>query len=162
MICHNCKRKLEKKFGGLLHIHNGSREELGKITLQTCAFLRAIQEFADFSQENKRVHLPEGWVGLADAARREGGNGKYGVGWRSRKNPIADLPVAVVLSNQGERLVAMTWLDDTLSMVGNPAHPCIHADPRFPDLPPGKAASIRGKLIFFEGPLAEFKATEYL
>ena len=29
----------------------------------------------------------------------------------------------------------------------------MHADPAFPDLPPGESASIRGKLFFFEGRL---------
>ena len=75
---------------------------------------------------------------------------------------MADLPVAVVVSNDAERLVAMTWFDDTLSMVGNPRHPCFHADPKFPDLAPGEQASIRGKLIFFNGPLAEFEFAKYV
>jgi hypothetical protein len=55
----------------------------------------------------------------------------------------------------------MTWFEDTLSLVGNPGHPCFHADPRFPDLPPGANASIRGKLIFFEGALEGFDFQAY-
>jgi hypothetical protein len=37
-----------------------------------------------------------------------------------------------------------------------PAHPCMHADPVFPDLPPGQAATTHGKLLFFEGTLDGF------
>ena len=32
----------------------------------------------------------------------------------------------------------------------------MHADPEFKDLQPGEGASIRGKIIFFEGKLADF------
>ena len=146
-----------------LHIKNGSNEDLANITLQTCAFLRAIEEFADFTHDNKFVHVPEtGWIGMSKAAARETGRQPYRVGWRNRGNPVADLPVAVALSNDAERLVAMTWFDDTLSLVGNPRHPCFHADPKFPDLAPGEKASIHGKLIFFEGPLAEFDFAKYV
>jgi len=56
-------------------------------------------------------------------------------------------------SNQAERLVAMTWYEDTYSLIGNPRHPCLHADPRFADLAPGEMASIRGAIIFAEGGL---------
>lgn len=146
-----------------LHILNGSKEELARITLQTCAFLRAIKEFADFTQGNKYVHLPDaGWVPLAEAASREKGSQAYRVGWRNSGNPVADLPVSAVVSNEAERLVAMTWFEDTLSLVDNPRHPCFHADPKFPDLAPGERASIRGKLIFFEGPLSEFQYEDYV
>ncbi|MCC7086603.1 MAG: twin-arginine translocation signal domain-containing protein [Pirellulales bacterium] len=145
-----------------LRLVNGSKQDLANITLQTCAFLRAIKEFADCTQDNKHVHVPgAGWIPLADAAKREGGKEKYRVGWRTRGKPVADLPVAVAVSNSAERLVAMTWYDDTLSMVGNPRHPCFHADPHFPDLKPGEQATIRGKLIFFAGPLAEFDFGKY-
>lgn len=145
-----------------LHLSNGSKDDLKNITLQTCAFLRAIKEFADYTQANKFVHVPNaGWIPLADASHRDGGKEKYRVGWRRSGKPVADLPVAVTVSNMAERLVAMTWFDDTLSMVGNPQHPCFHADPRFPDLKPGERASIRGKLIFFDGPLARFDLGKY-
>lgn len=145
-----------------LHLRNGTEKELARITLQTCAFLRAIEEFADYSQANKFVHVPnDGWIAIDEAARRAGGSETYRVGWRTSGQPVADLPVAVVVSNDAERLVAMTWLDDTLSMVGNPRHPCFHADPKFPDLAPGEQASIRGKLIFFDGPLAQFEFAKY-
>ena len=146
-----------------LHIRNGSEQALARITLQTCAFLRAIEEFADYSQSNKFVHVPgDGWITIDEATKRNNGSEKYRVGWRTSGQPVADLPVAVAVSNHAKRLVAMTWLDDTLSMVGNPRHPCFHADPKFPDLAAGEQASIRGKLLFFEGPLAEFEFAEYV
>jgi hypothetical protein len=55
----------------------------------------------------------------------------------------------------------MTWYDDTLSLVGNPRHPCFHADPKVPDLAPRKNATIRGKVIFFDGPLKKFNLVNY-
>jgi hypothetical protein len=84
------------------------------------------------------------------------GTGPYRVGWRKSGKVLADLPVIVTVSNQAQRLIAMTWGKDTLSLVSNPNHPCMHADPRFQDLQPGEGGSIRGKITFFEGMLADF------
>lgn len=146
-----------------LHIHNGSSEPLNGISLQTCAFLRGIKEFGDYTRENKFVHTPEkGWISM-DAAREvpEGGNQPYRVGWRTSGNPIADAPIVAMVSNEAERLVAFTWHGGTLSMVSNPKHPCFHAGPKFPDLAPGEGASVTGKLIFFEGKLDDFDYSQY-
>ncbi len=129
--------------------------------MQTCAFLRAIREFADYTNTNKYVHLAKaGWVPLS-APLPADASGPYRVGWRHSGRPVADLPVAVVVSNQAPRLMAMTWHTDTISMVGNPNHPCVHADPKFKDLAPGESASIHGKLIFFEGKLEDFDFSKY-
>ena len=145
-----------------IFIENGSKKDLNQITLQTCAFLRAIEEFADYRQDNKRVHVADdGWIPMAEAAKRNHGKDKFRVGWRNSGRPVADQPVAITLSNEAERLVAMTWYDDTLSMVGNPRHPCFHADPLFPDIPPGKRETVRGKLIFHDGPLEGFQLSDY-
>jgi len=145
-----------------LHLRNGTSEALKNITLQTCAFLRGIREFGDYTRENKFVHSPStGWMTLEQARTMTRGSEKYRVGWRTSGNPLADLPVTVTLSNQADRLFAITWLEDTLSLVSNPNHPCVHADPRFKDLAPAEEASIRGKLIFFNGPLEEFEFDKY-
>jgi len=140
-----------------LHIKNGSREPLRNITLQTCTYLRAAKEFADYTRDNKFIHVPgKGWLPYPAAVEAPDGQGEFGVGWR-KANGKADLPVMCTISNEAERLVAMTWFDDTLSMVSNGHHPCMHADPRFPDLEPGQGHSIHGQLQFFEGPLADFQ-----
>lgn len=141
-----------------LHLRNGSPEPLNNITLQTCAFLRGIKEFSDFTRENKFIHTPvAGWISMPRAGEIQEENGKYGLGWRTRGKKVADLPWVVTKSNQGERCVAMTWFEDTLSMVSNPNHPCMHADPQLKNLSPGDETSIRGKISFFEGPLQDFK-----
>lgn len=145
-----------------LFIRNGSAEPLRDITLQTCAFLRGIKEFADYTQTNKFVQIPgRGWVPLSEAqhlpddpARR------YRVGWRRSGRRVTDLPVVVTVSNESERLFAYTWGEHTLSIVSNGRHPCAHADPLFPDLEPGEAAEIHGQLIFFEGPLEAFSLSK--
>lgn len=145
-----------------LYILNGANLPLKNISLQTCAFLRAIREFGDYSASNKYVHVPEkGWVAYPEAQKLSEENGRYGLGFRSRKNRKADWPVMATVSNQAGRLVAMTWLENTLSMVTNPNHPCMHADPFFKDLEPGERASIHGRLIFVEGPIQEFDFTAF-
>lgn len=145
-----------------LYLTNGTAEPLREIMLQTCAFLRGIREFADYTGDNKLVHLPnEGWVTLTKASEHEPASGAYRVGWRMHGTPVADLPVAIVMSNKGDRLMAMSWGRHTLSLVGNPNHPCIHADPRFDDLEPGQTGRIRGRIAFFEGPLADFRPEDH-
>lgn len=145
-----------------LRLRNGSSTPLANITLQTCAFLRAIREFGDFTRENKFVHLPEeGWITLDKAMKHDAGPGKYRVGWRQSGKPMADWPVAVTVSNQAERLFAMSWGEHTLSMVGNPNHPCVHADPFFEDLEPGQEGRIHGRIVFFEGSLKDFKPEQH-
>lgn len=137
-----------------LHLLNGSSEPLADITLQTCAFLRAVSEFGDYTRDNKFVHVPgQGWVSMTQAMELPDSGARYRLGWRKNGTPVADLPVAVVMSNQADRLMAFTWGEHTLSLVSNPRHPCIHADPQFPDLAPGESASISGRLVFFEGKL---------
>ncbi len=141
-----------------LFIHNGSKSPVKDITLQTCAFLRGIKEFSDFTSWNKLVHLPgRGWLVWERALNAGTGKGKYRLGWRGGP-ASADFPVMVTLSNQAERLVAMTWHAGTLSLVNNPAHPCMHADPFFPDIAPGQRREINGELIFFTGSLDAFDA----
>jgi len=45
---------------------------------------------------------------------------------------VADWPIMIVRSAEAERWAGMTWYADTLSLVGNKGHPCMHADPFFP------------------------------
>lgn len=94
--------------------------------------------------------MPAGWLPFEEALASGQENGRFRLGWRGGPHP-SDLPVMATLSNQEERLVAMTWGKDTYSLVQNPRHPCMHADPAFPDMQPGARASIRGEIIFFRG-----------
>lgn len=140
-----------------IRIRNGGDQPLKEITLQTCVFLRAIREFADYTRDNKFVHHPtRGWITMTQARELSEGPGPYRIGWRTKGKPLADLPIIATVSNAADRLVAMTWHSDTLSLVSNPNHPCMHADPKFKDLLPGESGSIRGRLVFFEGPLKDF------
>lgn len=134
-----------------LYIENGTPEPLNSIKLQTCLFMRACREFADYTQDNKLVYVPDkGWLPFTQACAETDARGEYMLGWRSGP-AAAGLPVMLTVSNRAERLAAMTWHDHTLSLVGNPNHPCMHADPHFPDLEPGQRAVIEGHVYFFEG-----------
>lgn len=136
-----------------LVIINDSSEPLENIKLQTCIFLRAIKEFSDYTLDNKYVHLPDhGWVPYPKAQKTRTEKGSYHLGWRG--GPLsADLPVIAAISNSAERLLAMTWGNHTYSLVGNPNHPCMHADPSLPDLNRGDRACVEGQIVFHEGSL---------
>ncbi|MHC4443533.1 MAG: hypothetical protein ACYTBZ_14905 [Planctomycetota bacterium] len=139
-----------------LFIRNGSKAPLEDIKLQTCAFLRACKEFSRYTADNKYVHVPDrGWLAYQQAVKVKKESGKYRLGWRSGK-AISDMPIMVTQSSSGKRLAAFTWLTDTYSLVTNPTHPCMHADPYFSDLVPGQSSSIRGRLFFFEGSPDDF------
>jgi acetyl esterase/lipase len=140
-----------------LYIENGTKDKLKDIKLQTCAYLRALKEFTDFTADNKFVHLRElGWQQFEEEPSSDYKSGRFRVGWRAGP-ASADLPVMVTLSNAQQRLVALTWYDNTYSLVSNPQHPCMHADPFFPDLEPGQRVEIRGELLFFEGTIEQFE-----
>jgi hypothetical protein len=138
-----------------LFLHNGTDRPLRKITLQTCSFLHGIKEFADETWDNKFVFVREiGWVPFQKAREELQPRGHYKLGWRDGP-AVADWPVMAVRSNAAERHLAMTWYEDTLSLVSNKWHPCLHADPFFPDLEPGAQAEIHGSLLFVEGSLED-------
>jgi len=140
-----------------ISIHNGSDEPLHDVRLQTCAYLRAIREFADYTNGNKLVHTPErGWITLEEALKRPGEpRGSVSVGWGWNRK-VADLPLIATVSNQADRLVGMSWYGSTCTLVGNPDHPCMHADPYFDDIAPGETAEVKGELLFFGGRIEEF------
>lgn len=70
-----------------LFIHNGSADPLRHIRLQTCAYLRAIKEFAPYTQENKFVHTAaEGWVAFETAKESRSQGGRFQLGWRGGTN----------------------------------------------------------------------------
>lgn len=140
-----------------LFLENGSEARLKEIRLQTCAYLRQLKEFAQFTLSNKYVHLPRGgWAPLPEAHQAPE-LGRYRQGFRGSGPQVADLPVLATISANGERLLAMTWYEATISLGSNPGHPCMHADPGFPELAPGARETIRGELIFFDGSLAQFE-----
>lgn len=146
----------ERAIATELWIQNGAEDPLNQITLQTCLFMRAIKEFSSYTGQNKFVHLPdEGWVPFPEAVQKAEGEGRYRLGWR-RGPALADLPIMATVSSEADRLVATTWFGDTYSLVTNPGHPCMHADPAFPEIRPGDRVTIRGGVLFHEGTLEEF------
>jgi hypothetical protein len=149
----------EKNIAGLkIWITNGSGKELKDVMLLTCAYLNGIKEFDKPTNDNKFVHLPQkGWMSITKTNGTDSVKNGYYVGWLNEgEYPLADLPVVVVQSKTEEHLLALTWFEDTHAFIGNPNHPCVHADPVFHNLKPGESQTIYGELIFFEGSLDEF------
>ena len=147
----------ESSVGLELFIENGSDKPLSGIRLQTCAYLRAIKEFADFSLTNKFVHLNKtGWTNF-EQAQSSPENGRFRLGFRGEGTAVADLPVIVTRSNMAQRLVAMSWYEASASLMSNPKHPCMHVDPVFSDLAIQQRQVIKGEILFFEGSLEQFE-----
>ncbi len=150
--------KKEENIAALkLWIRNGSTKEFKEVKLQTCTFLNGIKEFNEETDSNKFIHTPKkGWQPMLDTINSTPIPNGIRVGWLDGKQ-ISDLPVIVVKSKIEGHLLGMTWFDATYSFIGNPAHPCAHADPAFDNLKPGESQTIHGELIFFEGTLEEFE-----
>ena len=143
------RRADERAVAMELTFTNGGDEPLTDIKLQTCAYLRAISELADFTHGNVFVRCGErGWMTLDRASECPALEGGTRLGWREGPT-VADIPVIVCTSDSGDRGVAMTWYEHTYSLIGNPDHPCMHADPFVGDLAPGGTATLRGAMVFF-------------
>jgi len=146
----------EDRVGVEIWIKNDSDAALQDIKLQTCLFLRAIREFSSYTAGNKFVHISgKGWLSYPEALREKTREAAYRLGWRGGP-AIADLPIIVTVSSEAERLVASTWFSDTYSLVTNPQHPCMHADPSIDRVEVGEKASIKGEIWFFDGGLEDF------
>ena len=128
-----------------LWIENGSEGAIRKVHLQTCAYMRGIKEFSNLTNDNKHVYRPG--EGFAPLGKSVSFNDQPG------DQSMREFPFIATCSNECERLAAMTWFGDTARIWGNKNHPCMHADPRFPDLEPGERAEVEGAILFFEGSL---------
>ncbi len=141
-----------------LWITNGSKKELKEVMLLTCVYLDPIKEFNEETNNNKYVHIRnKGWMPFDKAVEQDTIKEGFRVGWLKGGKLVSDLPVVVTKSKTENHLLGFTWFDDTFSFVGNPEHPCVHADPIFDNLTPGESQTINGELIFFEGSIEEFE-----
>jgi len=73
---------------------------------------------------------------------------------QTRTNKVLRCPVSGVRSARGNRWILMGWEHCAVSG-GNQNVPCLHADPIFPDCPPGETVRARGLISFFEGESVE-------
>lgn len=65
-------------------------------------------------------------------------------------NKVFNSPFAAARSENGKRWVVTAW-EACGRAWGNELVPCIHADPVFPECPPGQTVQVAGWLSFFEG-----------
>jgi peptidoglycan-N-acetylglucosamine deacetylase len=69
---------------------------------------------------------------------------------QTNANKLLEPPFAAARDASGRRWIITAW--DALDRVwANPPVPCIHADPKLADCPPGGTQAARGSLWFFEG-----------
>lgn len=71
-----------------------------------------------------------------------------------------DKPFALARSADGQHWIVTAWTHCDRSWT-NPPVPCIHSDPRFPDLAPGETGRLEGWLWFHEGPNIEARLAEW-
>jgi hypothetical protein len=75
--------------------------------------------------------------------------GAAGFAAQSNTNRRLDSPFAAARSADGKRWIITAWEHCHRPWANAPV-PCIHSDPRFPDLEPGEEGRLRGWLWFYE------------
>lgn len=65
-------------------------------------------------------------------------------------NKVLAKPFAACRSDDGKRWIISAW-EPCHRPWANPPVPCLHSDPKFPDLKPGETGRLRGWLSFYEG-----------
>lgn len=80
--------------------------------------------------------------------------------WGPLSPELADNGLILTQSKRGSQLVAL-WFDPAAEVFQNSdeANMCIHSDPTFGDLQPGASVEVKGRLILFDGSLAQFDET---
>jgi len=83
---------------------------------------------------------------------------------QTNDNKMLTCPTVAVKAAGKDRWIITGWQGCSHPW-GNPDCPCLHADPSFPNCPPGETVTIRGILWFYEGKEVEMeinrKAEEY-
>ncbi len=65
-------------------------------------------------------------------------------------NKVLLNPYVATRDTSGKRWIITGW-EYCHRAWANPPCPCMHADPKFPDLQPGKSHTLKGRLSFYEG-----------
>jgi predicted amidohydrolase len=73
-----------------------------------------------------------------------------GFATQTNANKVFRPPFAAARSEDGRRWIITAWTPIQRCW-GNEPCPCLHADPQFPDCPPGQTVRVRGWLSFHEG-----------
>jgi hypothetical protein len=76
--------------------------------------------------------------------------GLAGFDEQTNDNKVFASPLVACRDRSATRWVIAGWQECRRAW-GNPPCPCIHADPRLPDCPPGETRLVRGWLSFYEG-----------
>jgi hypothetical protein len=76
--------------------------------------------------------------------------GAAGFTAQTNDNKLFRAPYAAAHDERGRRWVISGW-EPCHRAWGNPPCPCLHADPKFPDLDPGQTGRLLGWLSFYEG-----------
>ena len=69
---------------------------------------------------------------------------------QTNDNKLFRCPACAVKSSNSNRWILMAW-DRCVHAWGNPACPCMHADPTLADCAPGETVRARGRIWFYEG-----------
>ena len=76
--------------------------------------------------------------------------GAKGFDQQTNDNKLLQSPYVAAKNEAGDRWIITAW-QPIHRPWANPPCPCLHADPKFPDCPPGEIRTLHGWLSFYEG-----------
>ena len=76
--------------------------------------------------------------------------GAKGFDHQTNDNKLMQSPYVAAKNDAGDRWIITAW-QPIHRPWANPPCPCLHADPKFPDCPPGEQRVLHGWLSFYEG-----------
>ena len=76
--------------------------------------------------------------------------GAKGFDQQTNDNKLMQSPYVAAKNPTGDRWIITAW-QPIHRPWANPPCPCLHADPKFPDCPPGETRELHGWLSFYEG-----------
>lgn len=149
---------------------NGS-DEPTHVHTQFCLMLHS-PELRDGDGRRQYIRSGGRWVAMAETDR---GRGKLELshypiaggpsldwiqegpdGW-GRARTVADVGLPAVVSTDGRHVMGIHWQRPP-SMLSNWHIPCFHADPTWPNCPPGEQVRVKGRIWLLEGGLDELWA----
>jgi len=76
--------------------------------------------------------------------------GAAGFSQQTNANKVLAKPFVACRSEDGTKWIVTAW-EPADRVWANPPVPCLHADPKFPECPPGDSRTLRGWLSFYQG-----------
>ena len=151
-------------------MYNGCPRDLSNLGLQFCMVQNRVPDFVDHEAKRTFIYAGGRFVALGDTEPGpDPGKAPLFIVTNTRDvEPFetlddgqswtvkfqTDIPLIATVSADGRRVIAVAS-DNSYKIMTNAQIPCIHADPFLGECAAGDTVSVKTKVYFIEGPLAD-------